>query len=283
MRFNRQKGARKESRLFIDHTTESILNCSFELRQVDAHYAHEAVCPHPRIIQHVSNRRQRDVFKSIHKHWIRLGGRRFYSISQHFLSCSKRVILIACNVQVKSTIQTTTMPYWNEILQVDLPSLLPSIVSICLETWIPHDPSSREVAEFEIFLTPNLEIGMGEAKLVAVKTKCAATSSPSAFAVGLRGGPPAPTLRVTCSLDRDLVTARQRGLWPLIKHRGSILKAAPMQRLDVPQEPEFPLLMHHSAPNDIYESNESRFRPSASSGDFLSNNLALCGKELLKF
>jgi hypothetical protein len=158
----------------------------------------------------------------------------------------ERLTLNACTVQVASTIQTTTMPYWNEILQINIPSplrrALPSLVSICLETWIPHDPSSKEVAEFEVFLTPSLEIGMGEAKLVAIKTWCTSTSpSTSAF---VRGGTTMPTLRVTCSLDRDLVAARQQGLWPLIKQGGNILKAAPMQRIGVPEEPDFPLLMH---------------------------------------
>ena len=173
------------------------------------------------------------------------------------------------------------MPYWNEILQIPFPSPLPSLVSIFLETWIPHDPSSKQIAEFEMFLAASLEIGVGEAKLVAIKTQRASTSR-SASALALRG---APTLRITCSFDRELVVERQRGLWPLMKHCGNILKAAPMQRIDVPQEPDFPLLMHHSvrSDHDLHESSDLRFRPSELSGGSFSNQLALCGTDLFKF
>jgi hypothetical protein len=169
------------------------------------------------------------------------------------------------------------MPYWNEILQINIPLLMPSLVSICLETWIPHDPSSKEVAEFEIFLTPSLKIGMGEAKLVAIETWRTSTCSPSTSAF-VRGGTTMPTLRVTCSLNSDLVAARQRGLWPLIKQGGNILKAAPMQRIDVPEEPDFPLLMRHSISNDANESSELGLSECS-----FSNHLALWGKELLDF
>jgi hypothetical protein len=175
------------------------------------------------------------------------------------------------------------MPYWNEILQITLSSPLPSLVSICLESWIPRDPSARVIAVFEIFLTPSLEIGVGEAKLVAIKTQCASASLPSTSAAEFRSGTTAPTLRITCSLDRELVAARQRGLWPLVQHRGNILKAAPSQRIDVPQEPDFPLLMHHSGPNDVHESSELMFGPSDFADEDFSNHLALWEKESIGF
>jgi hypothetical protein len=141
-----------------------------------------------------------------------------------------------------STTQTTTTPYWNEILDITMPSPLPDEISICLETWTTQDPVSKDIAEFEISVNPSLEIGLGEAKLVPIKTRRIFSFPPFSSSLELPGGSRGPsTLRVTCSFDRELVNTRQRGLWPLIRQCENIFKAAIIQPI-VPQEPDFPLL-----------------------------------------
>ena len=134
--------------------------------------------------------------------------------------------------QAASTAQTSIMPFWNEVLDVQVPSL-PTFATIRLETSIANELSSSRTAEFEIYLTESLCTSFAEDKLVASKaySTLASTSSEPV------------TLTISCSLDPALVAERQRGLWPVVA-RGGLLKSAPSHpyHLQSPQEPEFPLL-----------------------------------------
>ncbi len=119
------------------------------------------------------------------------------------------------------------MPFWNEVLEAQLPSL-PTLALIRLETVIANDPSSSRTAEFEIFLTESLADSFTDDKLTACRADSTLSSADNEPV----------TLAISCSLDPALIAARQQGLWPIVT-RGGLLKSAPTRshRLQPPPEP----------------------------------------------
>ena len=121
-------------------------------------------------------------------------------------------ILLMCVFQATTKVQSCSTPFWNEILQVSVPSL-PSCGTLRLEVTYAGEQFLANIdfgTTFGFILTENLHHGFCDEWLVSSKN-CTTPEDQADIEMCPNNQ---LKLHISCSFDPDLVLARQRGLWP---------------------------------------------------------------------
>jgi hypothetical protein len=127
---------------------------------------------------------------------------------------------IFCNYhhQVSTRVQSTTMPLWNEILEVPVASL-PCCGTLSLEVTTATEQIFENTcfgASFGFILTDSLELGFSDdwLSMNASSTSFMSDSSDDLTTLDLSSLIYQPKLHISCSFNRNMVLARQKGMWP---------------------------------------------------------------------
>jgi hypothetical protein len=120
-------------------------------------------------------------------------------------------------MQVSTREQSTTMPLWNEILEVPVESL-PCCGTLALEVTSATEQIFENTsfgATFGFILTDSLEFGFSD-EWLNMHASMTSFSDDLSYDLNLFDLTSIfqPKLHISCSFDRNMVLARQKGMWP---------------------------------------------------------------------